>query len=339
MNETENFKGNSIIRDAITKERADHNEENWKQVISAILERTHEDSSFLVPVDFRRQKGKTDMLFRLVDTKDGKKFLPVFTDEEEVKRKNPTGCAALPIRAVLDQALHMTNIEGILLNPWGESFAITNRNVKALLDSDNMLYMQRRGIFFDIGDITRLRCGCIVNSADPLFDDGGGEDHAIYEKGGEKLMDALDKLGSIRLSEAKITPGYDLPQRYIIHTVGPAVSPEDDRKADTQALSACYTNCLDLAKKHDIHSIAFPAISTGKSGFPGKPAAETALLAVTKWLDENQDYGISIIFSCINEESYQNYKGFIDIVEQHKKAEAAKKAAGDKSDAEKPDGE
>ena len=94
--------------------------------------------------------------------------------------------------------------------------------------------------------------------------------------------------------------GYQLKANYVIHTVGPVYG-----KDDNFLLECCYRNCLDLAKEKEIHSIAFPAISTGKYCFPKEKAMEIAIRTVTEWKNRNNDYKISVVFSCIDKRIYQ----------------------------------
>ena len=166
--------------------------------------------------------------------------------------------------------------------------------------------MPYKGIKVNIGDITNLSCSAIVNSADPLFAEGDGVDHAIYQKAGNDLMKLLDLIGSCKMAEVKLTPAFNLPQRFIMHTVGPVWSGDDEEK-DCENLKACYTNCLNEAKKHKLRSIAFPAISCGASGFPMELGAKVAVEAVLEWLTKEKDYAITVIFDLVDQASADAY--------------------------------
>ncbi len=132
------------------------------------------------------------------------------------------------------------------------------------------------------GDITRQRVDAIVNAANPSLLGGGGVDGAIHNAAGPELLDECRNLGGCRTGEAKITRGYRLPARFVIHTVGP-VWQEGDAGED-ELLASCYMNSLELAELSDLHSIAFPAISTGAYGFPRDRAAGIAIRTILEFV-------------------------------------------------------
>ena len=149
-----------------------------------------------------------------------------------------------------------------------------------------------QNIFVKLGDITKLDCDCIVNAANKSLLGGGGVDGAIHRAAGPDLLKECRTLHGCETGEAKITKGYRLKSRYVIHTVGPVYSGRD---RDRQDLANCYWNSLELARKYDLHSIAFSAISTGVYGYPPEEAVPIAADTVKKWLKEHTDYEIKII--------------------------------------------
>ena len=162
-------------------------------------------------------------------------------------------------------------------------------------------------ILFDLGDITKLDCDAIVNAANKTLLGGGGVDGAIHRAAGHELLAECRTLGGCNTGEAKITKGYKLKAKYVIHTVGPIYSGKSSDAADH---ANCYKNSLDLARKHDIHSIAFPAISTGVYHYPLEEATRIALTTIDNWLKANADYDIEVIFSCFDKRTYNVYLSY-----------------------------
>ncbi len=163
-------------------------------------------------------------------------------------------------------------------------------------------------ICFDIGDITKLNCECIVNAANKSLLGGGGVDGAIHRTAGRELLEECRTLHGCETGEAKITKGYNLKADYIIHTVGPVYSGKEQDEID---LENCYRNSLELAKEYGVHSIAFPAISTGVYGYPLEEAIPIAICSVTNWFAENKDYGMKVIYSCFNQNTYNTFQEYL----------------------------
>ncbi len=160
-------------------------------------------------------------------------------------------------------------------------------------------------ITVDLGDITRLDVDCIVNAANKSLLGGGGVDGAIHRAAGPELLAECRTLHGCETGEAKLTKGYRLKARYVIHTVGPVYA---GTPRDGELLASCYRNSLDLARTYDIHTIAFPAISTGVYGYPPEEAVPIAVETVTSWLEENRDYPLAVTMSCFNERIYRLYQ-------------------------------
>ena len=153
-------------------------------------------------------------------------------------------------------------------------------------------------------DITRLEVDVIVNAANKTLLGGGGVDGAIHRAAGPELLAECRTLKGCETGEAKITKGYNLPAKYVIHTVGPVW--RGGVKDEPSLLASCYRTSLELAVKQGCKSIAFPNISTGIYGFPKAQAAEIALHSTKKFL-ENTPYNIEVQFVCFDEENYALY--------------------------------
>lgn len=158
------------------------------------------------------------------------------------------------------------------------------------------------------GDITKLSVECIVNAANKSLLGGGGVDGAIHRAAGPDLLAECKTLHGCETGKAKITKGYRLKASWVIHTVGPIYS---GSRQDAELLADCYWNSLDLAKANGIHSIAFPAISTGVYGYPLKQAVPIAAQTVIQWVCEHKDYDMQIIFCCFDKQTYEMYQNFL----------------------------
>lgn len=157
------------------------------------------------------------------------------------------------------------------------------------------------------GDITRLDVECIVNAANKSLLGGGGVDGAIHRAAGPELLAECRTLHGCETGQAKITRGYRLKAAYVIHTVGPIYS---GAESDAKELKDCYRNSLELAKQNGIHSIAFPAISTGVYGYPLSEAVPIAMNTVRDWLRENDDYEMRVVMCCFDKRTFDMYQVF-----------------------------
>ena len=155
------------------------------------------------------------------------------------------------------------------------------------------------------GDITQLQVDAIVNAANNSLLGGGGVDGAIHHAAGPELLDECRTLRGCANGDAKITKGYRLPAKYVIHTVGPVWSGGGYK--ERELLASCYRRSLEIAAEHKLKSIAFPNISTGVYHFPKKEASNIAVAEVKKFM-KRSGLPEEIIFCCFDDENYSLYR-------------------------------
>lgn len=155
------------------------------------------------------------------------------------------------------------------------------------------------------GDITKLEVDAIVNAANKTLLGGGGVDGAIHRAAGKELLEACRTLNGCKTGDAKITQGYTLPAKFVIHTVGPVYY--GGRNNEAQKLASCYKKSLETAVKNGVKTIAFPNISTGVYGYPKYEAAEIAIREVTTFL-KNTHKIKQVIFCVFDDENFELYQ-------------------------------
>lgn len=296
-----------MIEESIQKFAQD-NENNVIPVLDTIITKMEQKNQFILPVEDDFDEHKTQNLLsklRCLTDKEGGYWYVAFTSTKQLEKGQPTQAIGMEIEPLLYMTLKNEGIKGVVLNPFDEPFFLDRKMIQALLEE----IKRENRIYFDLGDITKLDCEAIVNAANATLLGGGGVDGAIHAAAGPELLEECKALNGCHVGEAKITKGYNLKAKYVIHTVGPVFS---NRKEDAVKLEECYWNSLEVASEHDIHSIAFPAISTGAYGYPLEQAVPIAVSTVSKWLDAHKEYGMRIVFSCFDQKTYDSYVSFVE---------------------------
>lgn len=158
------------------------------------------------------------------------------------------------------------------------------------------------------GDITKTQCDAIVNAANNSLLGGGGVDGAIHRAAGPELLKECRTLGGCATGDAKISKGYLLPVKYVIHTVGPVYY--DGEHNEEKLLESCYKRCLELAVQYQCQHIAFPSISTGAYRYPTSKAAKIAIETIQEFTQHNHDIQCVEIV-CFDDYTYQVYQELI----------------------------
>jgi len=161
------------------------------------------------------------------------------------------------------------------------------------------------------GDITKQNVEAIVNAANNSLLGGGGVDGAIHRAAGPELLEECRKLKGCPTGQAKITKGYSLPAKWVIHTVGPIW--RGGKENEDEMLANCYRSCFSLVETHNIKTIAFPSISTGAYGFPIKRASKIALREANIFLERNSSLE-KAVFVCFGEKDYDCYRKALEAI-------------------------
>jgi O-acetyl-ADP-ribose deacetylase (regulator of RNase III) len=181
--------------------------------------------------------------------------------------------------------------------------------LEAMMGDTRDTHLLRERVEVAQGDITRLALDAIVNAANSSLLGGGGVDGAIHRAAGPQLAATCSALGGCRTGEAKITPGFNLPAKHVIHTVGPVWRGGAHR--EDESLASCYQSSLALAEQHGIKTVAFPAISTGIYDFPQDRAARIAAREVCRFLDRHPSIE-RVVFVAFGPDAYATIAAAVD---------------------------
>ena len=162
-----------------------------------------------------------------------------------------------------------------------------------------------------LGDITKAEADAIVNAANTSLLGGGGVDGAIHRVAGPELLAECRMLNGCKTGQAKITKGYRLPAKYVIHTPGPMWN--GGKRNEEELLKSCYENCLKLAVEHGCRTVAFPSISTGIYRFPLDRASVIAVGTILKFLSLHPNMDVQMV--CFDRETFQCYQNALEAVE------------------------
>ncbi len=287
-------------------------------VLQMLVEAIQADEQVLLPVELTEESAEKlarahaegreedDLSFNMLslDGEDGLDAYPIFTCPEELEKGGPTYTIVVKLDSLLEKAFMDPVIGTVVINPWGESFTIQKDWIQEIF-RNNLPEELESQIFFEKQDITTVEADCIVNAANETLLGSGGVDGAIHRAAGPELLAECRTLGGCKTGEAKMTRGYNLPADFVIHTVGPIYSGSEE---DPKLLRDCYWNSLELARKNGLHSIAFPAISTGVYGYPLEAATEVALKAISDWFNVNGHYGMKVLCACFSDKAKDVYE-------------------------------
>ena len=269
------------------------------EVLSQIRKLAKEEKQFIIPVG----DAKGEKVYRRLSLDDGQDVFVAFTTQAQVDLGQATETLNQSVMDVLHMVHDTQGVSGVVLNPWKDSYFLPKVLIEMILDNKNL----ESEIKVVKGDITTFDGDCIVNAANESLLGGGGVDDAIHRAAGPMLLEECKLLNGCQTGQAKITKGYDLKAKYVIHTVGPVYSGKHE---DEHMLRDCYWNSLTLARKNDIHTIAFPAISCGVYGYPVEKAVPLVLKTIADWLDANSDYTMKISLYCFDEETTKEYQKY-----------------------------
>lgn len=296
-----------ILTSAITAYANNPSNNSLTKALEAFSTIIREGGEVLIPVVIDENE---QMLLQTLMSDQGQTFVLCFSSKFQAQSGGYDNTINRKLEDYLNMILEIDGADGLCVNPDSDfPFSMQKLMIRALLsECENTPFTN--GINILKGDITKLDVDCIVNAANNELKGGSGVDSAIHQAAGPDLLAECKILMGCPTGQAKITNGYNLPAKYVIHTVGPVydANSEDSRHMKERSeLGSCYRYSLELAKMYHIHSIAFPCISCGAYGYPIEEATKIAFIEVVQWLNENPKYGMQVTFVCYDDEAYNTY--------------------------------
>lgn len=298
-----------IVADALQGYAEKQTGNNLIKLLRALTIMLLEKQEVIIPIAPMDNVQDGQIMLVTQTTEAGLDYVTAFSSLDAYAQGKSCPTITRPLLNYFNAVMLMDDIDGIIFNPTSPTpFTLQKQMMQGLLAEANNYPLENKISIWQ-GDITTLDCDAIVNAANKTLLGGGGVDGAIHKAAGHQLLAECQDLGGCETGEAKITFAYDLKAGFVIHTVGPIYEGKD---GEAEALAACYRNSLDLAQKHHLHTIAFPAISTGVYKYPIQEAARIALLTTNAWLNEHTDYGMEVILTCFDAQNLAAYQKLVN---------------------------
>lgn len=289
----------SALENAMAEYGKDRSSDNFGKVMDALFLFVKYGGQLLLPVQDMEdpdQTGKNKTGVRVLSLSENELGAAVFTSVEEAEKGERSELISSYSEIFFDNVKDSEEISAVILNPWNNPFVLEKELINELLDA-----LRESHARIVRGKIAEAGTDCVVNVVPAAEADGSAASGTIHAAAGSELLEAYKAAGTCGVGEAILTPAFQLKHpRYVIHTVVPKYEGTEDKE---NRLAACYWTILDLAKSNRIHTIAIPPLGIGEAGFPTETAANIGLIAIDRWMTQNNDYGIDVFFCCRGSET------------------------------------